>query len=175
MEKFNRYLAMLAEVATSAEAFAKDTGVNGRAFEMSIREYFSGRPVKGVKAQGKRDAYFTFKTEGGRKKRTVEIKTACGIIDTIETAQYIVYCPEVDIFTPAELQGYVFSREQWVTFVNGYTGRGQFTRVNSRGEKHIQSFRSATRPKASKPIADYIWNSCFDMPTVAEWVAMLRG
>ena len=169
------YLALLEEEATSAEAFARSTGNLGSAFEMAIREFFSGRPVKAVKKQGKRDAYFTFNTEEGRKSVTVEIKTACGIIDCIESAQYIVYCPEVMLDEPAENQGYVFSRQAWLEFVNGYTGRGQFTRVNSRGELHIQSFRSSGRPKASLPIANYIWQTCYNMPTVAEWKATMRN
>lgn len=175
MEKIRKYVDMLAEKATSAENHAKDTGTFGRAFEMAIREYFSKREQKTVKAQGKRDAYFTFKGMNGRQKVTVEVKTACGIIDCIESAQYIVYCPEVDVDMEAERQGYVFTRAQWVTFINGYPGKGQFIRVNSRGEKHIQSFRSIGRPKASKPIADYIWSTCFDMPTVEEWVRTLRA
>lgn len=152
-----------------------DTGRFGKAFECAIREYLSGRAVKAIKAQGKADAYFSFKANEKRKQVTVEIKTACGDIGTAQKSQFIIYCPEIDITTDAEVQGYVFTRDEWVSFVNGYTGRGSFTRVNSRGELHIQSFRSETRPKASKPIAKYIWSTCVKCPTVEEWKESLRG
>lgn len=152
-----------------------DTGRIGKAFECAIRYYFSGRTVKAIKPQGKNDATVTFVRNGKRKAVTVEIKTACGEIATAHKSQFIVYCPEVDIETDAECQGYVFSRQEWVDFVNGYTGKGSFTRVNSRGELHIQSFRSESRPKASKPIAQYIWETCMERPTVEEWLKGLRG
>lgn len=152
-----------------------DTGRIGKAYECAIREYLSGRAVKAIKAQGKADAYFSFEVNEKRKQVTVEIKTACGDIGTAHKSQFIIYCPEVDVETDAEAQGYVFSREEWMTFVNGYTGRGSFTRVNSRGELHIQSFRSEGRPKASKPIAEYIWNACMECPTVEEWKESLRS
>ena len=151
-----------------------DTGRFGKAFECAIREYLSGRAVKAIKAQGKADAYFSFEANEKRKQVTVEIKTACGDIGTAHKSQFVIYCPEIDIETDAEAQGYVFSRDEWVSFVNGYTGRGSFTRVNSRGELHIQSFRSESRPKASKPIAEYIWSTCMECPTVEEWKESLR-
>lgn len=167
MTKIEKYLAQYAN--------EQDKGRNGKAFECAIREFFSGRTSSAIKAQGKADAYFTFKTEGKRKAVTVEIKTACGEIATAHKSQFIIYCPEVNVEMEAECQGYVFSREEWVAFVNGYTGRGSFTRVNSRGELHIQSFRSEGRPKASKPIAEYIWECCMAQPTAEEWAEGLRG
>ena len=153
----------------------KDSGRLGKAFECAIREYLSGRTVTKVKAQGKIDAYFSFTSENKRKKVTVEIKTACGEIETCDRSQFIIYCPEVITDCDAQAQGYVFSRDQWVAFVNGYTGRGSFTRASARGHLHIQSFRSDSRPKASKPIAEYIWATCTELPTVEEWKAELRG
>ena len=153
----------------------RDTGRVGKAFECALREFFGGRAVKCIKPQGKNDATVTFSVDGKRQAVTVEIKTACGEIATAHKSQFICYCPEVDVETDAECQGYVFSRQEWVDFVGGYTGRGSFTRVNSRGELHIQSFRSESRPKASKPIAEYIWESCMEHPTVEEWIEELRG
>lgn len=160
-----------------AEESAKgSTGAVGKAFECALRNFSAGRKVSGIKEQGKRDAIFTFAVgEGKRSKVTVEIKTACGEIATLEGAQYVVYCPEVDMETEAEDQGYVFTLEEWHDFLNGYGGRGSLTRVNSRGELHIQSFRSEGRPKASKPLADYIWNCCYDKLTFREWVALMRN
>lgn len=168
MTKINEYLNQFSN--------AKDSGRNGKAFELAIREYLSGRKQKAVKAQGKADAYFSFEVNGKRKTVTVEIKTACGVIDTADKSQFIIYCPEVDVDTEAEEQGYVFSREEWKAFINGYDGRGKFVKIDSqRGQAHIQSFYSESRPKASKPIANYIWGACFDQPTVAEWKEEMRG
>ena len=153
----------------------KDSGAIGKAFECAVREYLSGRAVERVKAQGKTDAYFSFACGDKRKSVTVEIKTACGEIEMCARSQFIIYCPEVATDCEAETQGYVFSREEWVQFIGGYTGRGSFTRTSSRGHLHIQSFRSEGRPKASKPIAEYIWAVCNEQPTVEDWKAMLRG
>lgn len=152
-----------------------DSGKEGKAYEMGLREFFSGRHSNRVKAQGKFDAFVTFRLDGMRKAVTVEIKTACGDIGTADKSQFIIYCPEVRTDREPETQGYVFSREEWREFVNGYTGRGAFTRVDKVGRKHIQSFRSAGRPKASRPIAEYIWAVCESKPTAAEWITALRG
>lgn len=146
----------------------KDNGADGKAFEIAIRSYITGRAQKTVKKQGQTDIRFTF--EG--KRHTCEIKTACGEIETAESNQYIIYCANVDTDFPAELQGYVFTREQWKAFINGYTGRGSFVRYDSkRGHSHIQSFyvSDTIRPKASKAIARYIESVLFDMPTVADF------
>ena len=148
-----------------------DSGRNGKAFEIAIRSYIMNRTAARVKAQGKTDIRFSF--DGSR--HTCEIKTACGDIGTADKSQFIIYCPEVRTDREPETQGYVFSREEWREFVNGYTGRGAFTRVDKVGRKHIQSFRSAGRPKASRPIAEYIWAVCESKPTAAEWLTALRG
>lgn len=145
-----------------------DSGAAGKAFELAVRSYITKREQKTVKKQGQIDIRFSF--DG--KRHTCEIKTACGEIETAESNQYIIYCPNVDIDFPAELQGYVFTREQWKAFINGYTGRGSFVRYDSkRGHSHIQSFyvSDTIRPKASKAIARYIEGVLFNMPTVADF------
>lgn len=145
-----------------------DSGAIGKAFEIAIRSYIMGRKAKAVKAQGKTDIRFTF--DGSR--HTCEIKTACGEIDQTASNQFVIYCPNVDIDFPAESQGYVFSREQWINFINGYDGRGAFIRYDSkRGHSHIQSFyvSETIRPKASKAIARYIESVLFELPTVDEF------
>ena len=145
-----------------------DSGRNGKAFEIAIRSYIMNRTAKSVKAQGKTDIRFTF--DGSR--HTCEIKTACGEIEQAEKNQYVIYCPYVDTSKTAESQGYVFTREEWKAFVNGYTGRGSFVRVDTkRGHSHIQSFyvSETVRPKASKPIARYIAESLANQPTVEEF------
>ena len=150
-------------MAKSGNAVADD-GMLGKAFEIAVRSWIMGRMVKSVKSQGKTDIRFTL----NGKRYTCEIKTACGSISTAESNQYIIYCPDVDINYPAEFQAYVFTREQWHEFVNGYTGRGQFTRIDNKGERKIQSFyvSETKRPKASKPIARYIESVLYEMPTL---------
>lgn len=152
-----------------------DNGKIGKAYEMALREYFAHRKSGRVKPQGKIDAYVSFWIEGMKKEVTVEIKTACGDIATAHKSQFIIYCPDVDITIEPEKQGYVFSRAEWLDFVNGYTGRGSFTRVDKVGRKHIQSFRTAGRPKASKPIAEYIKSACEKQPTAENWIVVLRN
>lgn len=150
------------------ERNATDSGLVGKAYEVAVRSYISQRVQSRVKRQGQTDIRFTH--EGSRF--TCEIKTACGEIEVADKSQYIIYCPVVDVDFPAELQGYVFTREEWRAFVNGYTGRGSFVRVDAkRGHTHIQSFyvSETVRPKASKPIAAYIWEVCDNMPTVQEF------
>lgn len=153
---------------TTNKANSLDSGINGKAFEIAIRSYIMNRTQARVKAQGKTDIRFTF--EGSR--HTCEIKTACGEIEQAAKNQFVVYCPYVDTSKTAESQGYIFTREEWQAFINGYTGRGSFIRVDEkRGHAHIQSFyvNENVRPKASKPIAKYIWNACENQPTVEEF------
>lgn len=167
MTKIKKYLSVYAN--------ENDKGATGKAFECALREYFSGIEKTAIKAQGKVDHYFTYKNGNGKRTSlSVEIKTACGEI-ACRGFKWIAYCPEVDVEIEAECQAYMFSLAEWKAFVNGYTGRGSFTRVNSRGELHIQSFRSEGRPKASKPIAEYIWECCMAQPTAEEWAEGLRG
>lgn len=145
-----------------------DSGLHGKAFEIAIRSYIMNRTAKSVKAQGKTDIRFTF--DGSR--HTCEIKTACGEIEQAAKNQFVIYCSNVDTEKPAESQGYIFTREEWQAFVNGYNGRGSFVRVDSkRGHSHIQSFyvSETVRPKASKPIARYIAESLANQPTVEEF------
>jgi hypothetical protein len=154
----------------------KDSGRVGKAAELAVREYLSGKEQERVKAQGKADAYFTFNLDGKRKSVTVEIKTACGVLDGAERSQFIAYCPEVVEGEEVESQFFVFTREEWKAMLNGYEGRGSLLKVDSqRGQVHFQSFRSESRPKASRPIADYLWNACYEQPTLEEWKEELRG
>jgi len=145
---------------------ANDNGLLGKAYEVAVRSFIMNRRVLRVKTAGKVDIRATL--DG--KRATVEIKTACGKITTAASAQVIIYAPIVDIDEPAEAQGFVFTREEWEAFVDGYTGRGSFTRVDKAGEVHIQSFYGSetVRPKASKPIRAYIDEVCANQPTVEE-------
>lgn len=148
---------------------AKDSGKLGDAFELAIRSYLTGRRWHKVKRQGAPD--ITKKING--KTCVIEIKSACGELPT-GNFDYVVYAPDVDITFPAEWQGYIFTREQWNAFISGYTGRGKLVRYDAQRDKeHIQSFyvSDTVRPKASKPIAEYIWGVCYELPTVDEFFA----
>ena len=155
------------------ENATSDSGIDGKAYELAVRAYIMGIKdaqkiiSRGVKSQGKEDIRFT--KQG--KRYTCEIKTACGAIETAEKNQYIIYCPTVDVDFPAEIQGYIFTREEWKEFIEVYNGRGSFVRVDKKGHKHIQSFYVSEdiRPKASKAIARYIEEVLFDMPTIEEF------
>ena len=145
-----------------------DSGRNGKAFEIGTCTYITRKTRTAVKRQGKTDIKFT--KDG--KRYTCEIKSACGELDGTDKSQYIIYCANVNTDEPAESQGYIFTREEWKAFINGYNGRGSFIRVDSkRGHSHIQSFyvSETVRPKASKPIARYIAESLANQPTVEEF------
>ena len=154
-------------------------GAVGAACELAVKSYLFGKRVTKVQTRGKRDAYFTIELDGDkRRKVTIEIKTACGRIDDCASSQFIVYWAEPDADTDIEDSAVVFSKSEWRAFVGGYTGRGSFVRMAADGA-HIQSFRgllSGARPKASLPIANYIYECCAEQPTLAEWKEMVgRG
>lgn len=154
-----------------------NSGAVGSACELALRSYSAGHIVKNVKPAGKFDAYVSYKADGKRKSVRVEIKTACGRIDHAVDSDFVAYWPEPVDDMDAEDGFVVFSRSEWVEFVNGYTGRGSFVRTASDGQ-HIQSFRgllSGARPKASLPIANYIYDVCDSKPTFAEWLENLRS
>lgn len=146
-----------------------DDGLIGKAFEVAVRYFMTNRKDYKVKAQGKTD--ITSKVFGG-KAEAVEIKSSCGRLDDSleKRVKWIVYCPDVDLSIEAEFQAYVFSKEEWIDFLEGYDGRGQFIRKASDG-MHIQSFyvSDTKRPKASKAIANYIWNACNNQPMLADF------
>lgn len=145
----------------------KDDGLTGKAFEVGTRSYIMQRTANKVKPAGKTDITFTY----NGKRYTCEIKKACGEIEKVKNNKYVIYCPYVDINVPAEKQGYIMTREQWIEFIDGYNGRGKFTKIDNRGHEHIQSFyvSETVRPKASKAIARYIWEYMATLPTVEEF------
>lgn len=156
---------------------ARSDGAVGEACEMAARSFTSGRAVKAVKPAGKVDAYFTWRDADGKKhSASVEYKTACGRIDNIDS-QFVAYWAEPVDDVDVEDGFVIFTREEWNAFIDGYTGRGKMT-VERRGEVHIQSFRgimTGARPKASLPIANYIYSVCDEQPTLRDWVEMMRG
>lgn len=155
-----------------------NSGAIGSACELALRSYAAKRIMTNVKPCGRFDAFVTFKAENGKRHSvTVEVKTACGRIDHCSDSQYIAYWAEPMDDIDVEDGFVVFTREQWQEFIDGYTGRGKLTVVRN-GETHIQSFRgimSGARPKASLPIANYIYAVCDSLPTFADWLSDLRN
>lgn len=162
-----QYIAMRLE---NTETAVLDDGLIGKAFEVAVRYYMTNRRNMRVKAQGKAD--IRSKVFGG-KAETVEIKSACGELDDTLTkaCKWIIYCPDVDLSIPVEEQAYIFSKEEWIEFLENYNGRGSLTRRTSNGKLHIQSFyvSETKRPKASKAIANYIIESCNNQPLLYEF------
>lgn len=161
--------------------FARSTtshGINGEACEMAARSYTSGRMVKAVKPAGKPDATFTYTSKDGKRKQLViEYKTACGRIDNIGNADFVAYWPEP--VEDIEVQdGFVmFTLDEWNDFIEGYPGRGKLAYTRADGETHIQSFRgimTGARPKASLPLANYIYEVCDGQPTLREFTEYYR-
>ena len=173
---------------------ASDDGAVGKAFEVAIRKFL--QPTS--KREGVTHAYASYgdiRLKMGNKWAKVEVKSACGELATISAEQfeldasannilpkadYVIYCPEVCQTMNMEEQAFVFTRDEFVAMVNSYGGRGAILRTKyaSREQGYrisFQSFRAETRPKASKPIADHIWDCCYNQPTVKEWMESVRG
>lgn len=154
----------------------KDCGALGKIYECAVRESAAGHIVTAVKPSGVVDMYITYKdpNTGKRKKISCEIKTACGEIDVKIKPQLMLYCPEVNGDIDPLKQCFVFSRDEWYTFVTGYPGRGAMLRYDRKRDKyHIQSFFCSTRPKASKALSEYIWDSCYNRPSLSEYLVTL--
>ena len=154
------------ERLAQSEKAKLDSGLVGKAFELGVRSYIMHRSVKNVKTANKTDIRFTY----NGKRYNCEIKSACGELNGTEKAAYVIYCAEVDVNDYVEYQARVFTAEQWREFLEGYNGRGNFLKYDSkRGKYHIQSFRSEGRPTASVPMRNYIDEVLFELPDLEEF------
>ncbi len=159
----------------------EDRGRVGKIAEEVVRQWLRrnavwAASVEHVTPQGKADGNINRTVDGKRRRTTYEIKTACGELDNVDKAQYIMYCIEVVPGADLSQLFHVFTREQFHAMLAGYPGRGKLLKTNSkRGTVHIQSFRSAGRPKASLPIREYLDSVCATMPTLAEWETMFES
>jgi len=106
----------------------------------------------------------------------IEIKTACGELQKISNSDIMMYCPVVDFNIPLELQFFTIPRNDFLQIMNkeNYSGTGQVIRTkrstNNTIVKSFQSFWCETRLSASKKLANYIWDSCYNFPVVREWL-----
>lgn len=159
------------------ETNEQDRGRVGRVAEMVIRQWLRRNStvsshVGKIAAQGRTDVTVT----RGKNRARLEIKTACGEIGDIGRSQYVAYCSEVFSGSDLSTAFHVFTVAQFREMLASYPGRGQLTKINSqRGTVNIQSFYSAGRPKASKPIREYLDSVCESMPTLKQWETMLEN
>lgn len=153
-----------------------DDGRIGKSWELAVREYVQPRSGR----TGKVSHNYTWYSDMKKKSESgnywkFEIKSACGELDNIDKADFIIYCPEVDIHILPEKQGFVIPTSDFLQLLEGvgYSGKGQITRqkTSTSGKivKSFQSFYSNGRPKASKKLADYIWDFCYNYPVVEEF------
>lgn len=175
-----------------AQALAKyadnDSGAQGKALEIALRYYIQPASKRNGRVTPNNTAYndlrMRIENERGKRYSRIEIKSACGelgITDSaddlpnlLKGADYVIYAPEINASIEMEEQAFVFTRSEFIAFITGYPGRGQLLRVKTatNGETRVsfQSFYSESRPKASKPISEYIWDTCYNQPTVAQWL-----
>lgn len=156
----------------NSEKAIYDSGLYGKAFEIEVRAYISGKGVYYVHTANRSD----LRTKVfGATPEEVEIKIACGELNATlrKGCKWVIYCPDFDIRYPAKDQGHVMTREEWLDFMSSYDGKGQFLRLDKKtGEYHIQSFYVSEhkRPGASKRITKYIYNYLDYVPTLAELI-----
>lgn len=164
-----------------AKRKATDKGATGKAFEVAIRYYAQPQSKRNGAVTRQYASYGDMRKKSDGRWMNIEIKTGsgeladgCATVDEIfEGMTHVIYCPEVDLGIPAEKQGFVFTRDEFIGMLKSYPGRGQLVRVktNTQGATKVtlQSFRTSTQPKASQPIADYLWDCCYNQPTVEEF------
>lgn len=161
----------------------EDSGSWGKAFEIAIKKAISARVSKADAKVTKNCTYYgdkRIKADG--HFLNVEIKTGCGVLAyDVEDADmeisslfpkidYIIYCPEVAANIKAEQQGFVFTRDEFISFLEGYPSMVR-SKVSTQGNLNItiQSFKN------SKKKSEYVWDACYAQPTVEEWIAEVRA
>lgn len=156
-----------------------DKGSAGKLFEIACRSYTSGRAVDAIKSAGKVDALITYTDAETGKRVSVraEYKSGSGELSAdLYKADIVIYCPEVRYDIEAEDQAFVFTQDEFREMLNSYPGRGQLVRYNSKRKvTQLQQFQTESCPKASAPMANYLWECCYEKPTLKEWLEEKRG
>lgn len=176
--------------------FATHSGIFGEVAENAlVNKYENTKRIYCKKADVRdlvlyTEKYYNIGSEvyaDGKKfyKINVEIKSGCGSLDNTPTADLVYYCPCVNMEIAVEKQFFVFTAEQWQNFLlcKNFNGKGKLLKYRNDGKIYIQAFYSDLytydifsigRPKSSQKLSDYVWNFCFELPTVAEFMADLE-
>lgn len=156
---------------------ANDCGKEGKAFEPAVSVYLSKNATAlYVKPQGQADKVW----QVNKTAYNLEAKTAAGkglvkaervtellnegasleeiVKNTYPNANFIVYAPEYNPYQPVEHQAFVFTRNEFIDMLNGYTAN--ICRIHPNGELAINTFSS------SKKKTEYIWDKCLDQPNL---------
>lgn len=164
-----------------------DCGLIGKATEITAKFVKNQKALNNDRVTKNNipfDTTYTNKAKGISKIK-IEIKTACGelaksddagnITKLLKGADYIAYCPEVDLSIKIEQQLFVMTREDFINITQTYEGSGQVLRVktSTSGESRVsfQSFYSKTRQSSSKKLANHIWDCCYNFPTWEEFLS----
>jgi hypothetical protein len=162
-----------------------DSGIVGKAFEVVVREYIQPYSKRNNGHASRQFTGYGDMRIGNTIK--VEIKSACGELgegyeysDILPLANYVIYCPEVSFDVPIEQQAFVFTRNDFITMLSNYPGRGSLVRFGKKATNGsmkiaIQSFYSETRKGASKALASYLWDACYEQPTISDWISEIEG
>lgn len=164
-----------------------DSGKEGKTFEPAVGLYLSGKKALAlyVKAQSVADKVWSV----GKNSYTIESKTgagkglvkasvveylkaqgleACDMIDYLyPSADFIAYCPKYNPHEPVEYQAYIFSRDEFIEMLKGYT-KSSLVRIHpDTGELAIQTFSN------SKVKTEYLWDACLNQPSLATFKATM--
>lgn len=167
---------------------ANDSGRVGKCAEVALKSYINPNSSITSKVTSQFKTYDLYFMGDNKKRVSLEIKTACGelaqtededvsltVNDIYPKASYILYCPEIAENIPMEDQFFVFERSAFIDMITSYNGKGSILRTktatNGKTTLSLQSFYCSTRLKASKKIANHIWDCCYNQPTVKEWLA----
>lgn len=86
-------------------------------------------------------------------------------------AHYIVYAFDYQNGDDVLNTAYVFTRDEFIAFLQGYKGMTKYNRKNATTVLQIQSYQS---PKMHK-MYEYVEESCIAQPTLGEWLEQVRN
>ena len=173
-----------------------DDGRHGKQAEVMVRFSIVERTMLDkVQALGKDDVIiYTKNNDGKREREVIEVKLGCGTVDYSDYTDakiagipaqsfvdnafpgvaWIVYLPEACDADVINDEAWVFSREEFINFLNGYTTKTgkpadmvKYNNKNGVTAINIQSFNS-------KPKERYLWNTLAGQPTLGEWKELNR-
>ncbi len=168
------------EIYISRIEKGKDKGAKGKLFEVMCRDFLNKRMLEKdfrCRSMGKADA---MKKIDGQMIR-FEMKSGCGVLcedlnieaptepQLLSKADIIIYVKEFDELKPAEEQGKVFTRQEFLDALASYNDKGLDTwiKTQKKGEVYkvnIQEF------KTSKKKTAHLEAILKNAPTLAQWL-----